>query len=157
MTVHGLKDGTRINWGYNFETACNKFTTGLKYFTPEGLILSDTTTHICTPDLNTHTSGAVTWLWLEDQRVDYTASMFVRESSIMQAVCTTGLLCTVGKLSHGRLPASLTGEYADECVFIEKWLDADCPAVRAQPLVLVSVTSLNSYNNVGGNRVKRRR
>lgn len=49
MTVHGLKDGTRINWGYNFDTACNKFTTGLKYFTPEGLILSDTTTHIRTP------------------------------------------------------------------------------------------------------------
>lgn len=66
----------------------------------------------------------------------------------MQAVCTTGLLCTVGKLSHGRLPAWLMGKYEDECVFIEKWLDADCPAVLAQPLVLVSVTSLNSYNNV---------
>ncbi len=39
----------------------------------------------------------------------------------MQAVCTTGLLCTVGKLSHGRLPAWLTGEYDGECVFIEKW------------------------------------
>lgn len=57
----------------------------------------------------------------------------------MQAVCTTGLLCTVGKLSRGRLPAWLAGE------FIEKQLDADCPAVLAQPLLLVSVTSLNSY------------
>lgn len=66
----------------------------------------------------------------------------------MQAVCTTGLLCTVGKLSHGRLPSWLTGEYDDECVFTEKWLDAECPAVLTQPLVLVGVTSLNSYNNV---------
>lgn len=68
----------------------------------------------------------------------------------MQAVCTTGLFCTVGKLSHGRLPAWLMWEYDDECVFIDKWLDA----VLARPLVLVSVTSLNSYNNVRGNRVK---
>ncbi len=66
----------------------------------------------------------------------------------MQAVCTTGLCCTVGKLSHGRLPGRLTGEYDDECVFTDKRLDACCSADLAQPLVLVSVTSLNSYNNV---------
>lgn len=70
----------------------------------------------------------------------------------MQVVCTTGLLCTVGKLSHGHLPAHLpgclTGGYKDECVFTETWLDAHCSAVLAQALVLVSATSLNSYNNV---------
>lgn len=48
-------------------------------------------------------------------------------------------------------------EYDSMCVFIEKWLDRGRPAVRAQPLVPVSVTSLNNYNNVGSNWVKRRR
>lgn len=121
--------------------ACNKFTTGLKYFTPEGLFLSDTTTHIHQTQI--YTSGAATWLWLEDQQASGLGwSVFVRDSSIMQAVCTTGLLYSVRKLSHGRLPASLTGEYDDDCVFIEKWLDVGCPAVRAQPLVLVKSQQL---------------
>lgn len=51
----------------------------------------------------------------------------------------------------------VVGEYDSMCVFIEKWLDTGRPAVRAQPLVPVSVTSLNNYNNVGSNWVKRRR
>lgn len=33
MTEHDLKDGMRTNWGYNFDTVCNKFTTSIKYFT----------------------------------------------------------------------------------------------------------------------------
>lgn len=43
----------------------------------------------------------------------------------MEPVCTTGLLCAVGKLSHGRIPASLTVERGNECALIEKRPDAD--------------------------------
>lgn len=89
-----------------------------------------------------HFFGAVAKIQLEDcvRRLDW--SLFAQEGSIMQAVCTTGLFCTVGKLSHGRRPAWLMGKHEDECVFIEKRLDA------VQPHALVRVTSLNSYNNV---------
>lgn len=43
------KMGKRTNWGYNFDRVCNKFTTGIKYFTPEGLFSPDT------PHIRTHT------------------------------------------------------------------------------------------------------
>lgn len=46
MTEHDLKDGMRTNWGYNFDTVCNKFTTSIKYFTLG---------HFCTIPPNTNT------------------------------------------------------------------------------------------------------
>lgn len=46
------------------------------------------------------------------------------------------------------LPGSLTGKCDDECVCVEKCLDAESHAVVVPSLVLASVTSLNSYNNV---------
>lgn len=59
-------------------------------------------------------------------------SVFVYESSITPAVCTTALLCTVGKLSHGRLPTRPPAWPAGrgvECVFVGKRFDA----VEAHP------------------------
>lgn len=56
----GKKDKPRLqHW--------HKSTTGLKYFTPQGLFSPDVLTH-----LNKGTSGAAAaWLWLKDQRVDW--------------------------------------------------------------------------------------
>lgn len=76
-------------------------------------------------------------------------SVFIREGSIMQAVCTTGPLHCGKTLTWSSACLADRREYDDECVFIDKWLDADCSAALAQPLVLVSVTSLNSSNDVG--------
>lgn len=53
-------------------------------------------------------------------------------------------------LTWSALTDWLTSVSKDECVFTEKWLSADCSTVLAQPLVLVSVTSLNSYNDMYG-------
>lgn len=73
----------------------------------------------------------------------------------MQPVWTTGLLCAVGKLSHGRIPASLTVERSDECAFIEKRPDAE--RLKHSPFVVVSLAGLNSSNNEGGNPGSRSR
>lgn len=99
----------------------------------------------------THSSGAeVGWLCLEDQWLECVCSgeLFAQQAS-----------SALWEKSHivvqpPRLPGSLTGKCDDECVFIEKCPDAESHAVVAPPLVLASVTSLNSNSNVRGSRVK---
>lgn len=77
MTEHDPKDGMKTNWGYNFDTARNKFTTGVKYFTLEGLYLPDT------PHTHSHT------LWV--QWCDY--GLRTGEWTGLKCVCS-------GELNH---------------------------------------------------------
>lgn len=120
-----------------------------KYFVPEGLFRQ------IPPHKNLDTVPRCSYGLRTGKRAGLE---FVCSGELTHPNCLHNrLLLYCGKTltwSSACLRAWLTGKYEDERGFIEKRLDAHCPAVLVQPLVLVSVTSLDSYNNVWQNRVK---
>lgn len=126
----------------------HKSTAGLKYFTPQGLFSPDLLTH-----LNKGSSGAAAaaaWLWLKDQCADWPRA------------CLFGRAQTCSLFAQQAFPA--LWENSHMAIFLPRWRrnatmsvcslrnGADADRLEHGPLVPVSLASLNSYNDEGGNR-----
>lgn len=124
----------------------HKSTAGLKYFTPQGLFSPDLLTH-----LNKGSSGAAAaWLWLKDQCADWPRA------------CLFGRAQTCSLFAQQAFPA--LWENSHMAIFLPRWRwnatmsvcslrnGADADRLEHGPFVPVSLASLNSYNDEGGNR-----